>query len=99
MNPVVKKVVAALAIKEGIEAIQEWRRPAKPSIWSRLGKTAAIAGVAAGAYYAYRNGMLDGLVDQLKGKSRSDEYSYSPGHDVNVGATERIETPEGSPVT
>ena len=99
MNPLVKKVAAALAIKEGIEAFQEWRRPAKPSTWSRLGKTALVAGAAAGVYYAYRAGMLDGLVDQIKGKSRSDEYSYSPGRDVNVESTASFETPEGSPIT
>jgi hypothetical protein len=99
MNPTLKKLLAAVAVKEGIEKIQEWRKPQKPSIWSRLGKTAMVVGAGAGAYYAYKNGMFNGVIDQLKGKPRSDEYSYSPTHDVHVAGTESIETPAGSPTT
>ena len=99
MNPFLKKVLAALAIKEGIEKIQEWRQPAKPSLWGRLGRAALVTGAGAGAYYAYKNGMFDGIVEQLKGKARSDEYSYSASRDVNVGSTETFESPEGTPAT
>lgn len=99
MNPTVKKLLAAVAVKEGIEKIQEWRKPQKPSIWARLGKTAVIVGAGAGAYYAYKNGMFNGVIDQLKGKARSDEYSYSPSDEVNVAGSESFETPAGSPTT
>ena len=98
MSPFIKKAVAALAIKEGIEKVQEWRQPAKPSIWARLGKMALITGAGAGAYYAYKNGMLTGILDQIKGKSRTDEYSYSASRDVNLPSTGGFESPEGSPV-
>jgi hypothetical protein len=97
MNPTVKKLLAAVAVKEGIEKIQDWRKPQKPSIWARLGKTATIVGVGAGAYYAYKTGLLNGVIDQLKGKSRTDEYSYSPSSSVNVSPSESYETPAGSP--
>jgi hypothetical protein len=99
MNPTLKKLLAAVAVKEGIEKIQEWRKPQKPSIWARLGKTAVIVGAGAGAYYAYKNGMFNGVIDQLKGKAHSDEYSYSPSDEVNVAGSERLETPAGSPTT
>jgi hypothetical protein len=97
MNPTLKKLLAAVAVKEGIEKIQEWRKPQKPSLWARLGKTAVIVGAGAGAYYAYKNGFFNGVIDQLKGKARSDEYSYSAGHDVNVAGSESFETPAGPP--
>ena len=97
MNPTLKKLLAAVAVKEGIEKIQEWREPKKPSIWARLGKTAVIVGAGAGVYYAYRNGMFTGVIDQLRGKPQSDEYSYSPSRDVNVAGSESVETPAGSP--
>jgi hypothetical protein len=96
MNPTLKKLLAAVAVKEGIERFQEWREPQKPSGWARLGKTALIVGVGAGAYYAYKNGLFSGVIDQLKGKPRTDEYSYSAG-DVNVAGSESYETPAGSP--
>jgi hypothetical protein len=97
MNPTIKKLLAAVAVKEGIEKIQEIRNPRKPSIWARLGKTAAIVGVGAGAYYAYKSGLFNGVIDQLKGKPRTDEYSYSGAEDVSISSSERVQTPEGSP--
>ena len=97
MNPALKKILAAVAVKEGIEKVQEWRRPAKPSIWARAAKTALIVGAGAGVYYAYKSGVFDGIIDQAKGKPRSDEYSYSAPDDVNVSAAETQQTPEGSP--
>lgn len=99
MNPMLKKLLAAVAVKEGIERVQEWRKPQKPSIWARLGKTAVIVGGGAGAYYAYKNGLFKGVMDQLKGKPGSDEYSYSATRDVNISGSESLETPEGPPVT
>jgi hypothetical protein len=97
MNPTIKKHLAAVAGKEGIEKIQEWREPQKPSTWARLGKAVLIVGAGAGAYYAYKNGLFNGVIDQLRGKPQSDEYSYSPTSEVNVGGSESIETPAGAP--
>lgn len=69
MNPLVKKAVAALAIKEGIDRIQEARRPQKPSLLARLFKLSLIGGAAYGLFYAYKTGALQGLVDKAKGDS------------------------------
>lgn len=74
MNPTVKKLLAAVAIKEGIERFQELRNPKKPSLIARLGKLALIAGVGGGLYHAYKTGRIHALM----GKQRpSDDYSSS----------------------
>ena len=64
MKPIVKKAVAALAIKEGIERIAEARRPKKPSLAARLAKFGLLAGGAAGLFYAYRTGFFRSLTDR-----------------------------------
>jgi hypothetical protein len=97
MNPTLKKLIAAVAIKEGIERIQEMREPKKPSGWARFGKTLTIVGIGAGAYYAYKNGLFDGLIEQIKGKGGSDEFTYSPSRNVNVSPSDTYNSPEGTP--
>ncbi len=66
MNPLLKKALAALAIKEGIEKIQEMRQPKRRSIASRLGPIALIAGVGAGTYMLAKNGQLQPLLNKAK---------------------------------
>ncbi len=61
MKPIVKKALAAVAAKELYERIQESRRPQKPSAFARLAKFSLLAGLAAGAYYAYKAGLFGGL--------------------------------------
>lgn len=61
MKPILKKVLVAVAAKEIYERIQEAREPRRPSLPGRLFKLGLVAGLAAGAYYAYRNGLLGGL--------------------------------------
>ena len=76
MNPIVKKALAAVAIKEGIERIQEARRPKKPSFLARLLKLGIIGGAAYGLFYAYKGGHLQGLVSKARGSSY-DSYDGS----------------------
>jgi uncharacterized protein GlcG (DUF336 family) len=66
MNGVVKKVLAALAIKEGIQKIQEMRQP-KRSLISRLTKPAFFLALAGGAVYLQQTGQLAPLAQKAKG--------------------------------
>lgn len=77
MNPLVKKVVAAVAIKEAIEKVQEMRRP-KPSLWSRLSPLAFVAAIGGAIFYLNRTGKLGPVVDQVKGKAGSGGSSNTP---------------------
>ena len=77
MSPLVKKVITAIAIKEGVERVQEWRRPKKRSFAKRAGRVALVAGIGGGLYYLYSSGKLDGLIEQLRAKPGSDDYVYS----------------------
>ena len=55
MKPIVKKVAAALAIKEGIERVQEMRKPKKPSFFQRLLPFAIVAAIAGLGLFVYKN--------------------------------------------
>lgn len=70
MNPLLKKVVAAVAIKEGIEKVQEMRRP-KPSLWSRISPLALVAALGGALFYLNKSGKLGTLVGSAKGGSGS----------------------------
>ncbi|MDQ3953736.1 MAG: hypothetical protein M3279_12370 [Actinomycetota bacterium] len=78
MNPLVKKVVAAVAIKEAIEKVQEMRRP-KPSLWSRLAPLAFVAAIGGAIFYLNKSGKLGPVVDQVKGKAGSGGSSNGSG--------------------
>lgn len=89
MNPLLKKVLAALAIKEGFEKIQEMRQP-KPSLMSRIMRPVLMLGAGGGAYWLYKTGKLQPLVDQAKsmtgsGDSDATESFNMPG--TTNGAT------------
>lgn len=68
MNPIVKKVLAAVAVKEAIEKVQEMRRP-KPSLWSRISPLAFVAAIGGALFYLNKTGKLGPVVDQVKGKA------------------------------
>lgn len=55
MKPIVKKAVAAIAIKEGIEKLQEMRKPKKPSVLQRLTPFAIVAAIAGLGFFVYKN--------------------------------------------
>lgn len=66
MNPLLKKVLAALAIKEGFEKVQEMRNP-KPSMASRFGGVLKFGAIGGGLFYLYKSGRLAPVVDKAKG--------------------------------
>ena len=84
MNPLLKKALAALAIKEGIEKIQEMRRPKRRSIGSRLGPLALIAGVGAGTYVLAKNGKLQPLLDKAKSFAGGDKTAPRHAQDTST---------------
>ena len=88
MNPMLKKVIAALAIKEGIEKVQEMRNP-KPSLMSRLSRPLLMLTAGGGAYWLYKTGKLQPLVEQ--GKSMMGSGSSS-----DIGTTQTYSAPAGS---
>lgn len=68
MNPMLKKVLAAVAIKEGIEKVQEMRRP-KPSLMSRLSPFAIVAALGGALFYLNKSGKLAQLTGGAKDKA------------------------------
>ena len=70
MNPLLKKVLAAVAVKEAIEKVQEMRRP-KPSLWSRISPLAFVAAVGGALFYLNKTGKLGGVKDKAGGASAS----------------------------
>lgn len=78
MNPLLKKVVAAVAIKEGIEKIQEMRRP-KPSLWSRISPVALVAALGGALFYLNKSGKLAPILGGVKDKVGSGGSSGSNG--------------------
>jgi hypothetical protein len=93
MRPIVKKAVAAIAIKEGIERIAEARRPHKPSLAARLLKLTVIGGLLYGAFYAYKSGLLRSVMG-----SGGSKAPYE-GYDGSVTVQRPVESSEtGDPV-
>ena len=89
MSPMVKKALAAVALKQVYDRVQEAREPQKPSFLARLFKLTLIGGVLGGAAYAYKNGLLP------FGPKEEQGYSY----DSSVSVQRPIETPvNGEPV-
>lgn len=85
MNPMLKKVLAALAIKEGYEKIQEMRSP-KPSLWSRISRPLMMLGAGGGAYWLYKNGKLQPLVDKAKDMTGSGDSESTQSFTAPTGA-------------
>jgi hypothetical protein len=90
MNPLLKKLVAAVAIKEGIEKIQEMRRP-KPSLWSRIPPLAIVAALGGALFYLNKNGKLGPVVNQVKDKVGGGSNGGGSGswdsHGTSTGST------------
>ncbi len=86
MNPFLKKVIAAVAIKEGIEKVQEMRRP-KPSLWSRVSPIALVAALGGALFYLNKSGKLGSLVGGAKGDSGTSGSNGSGTWNGGSGAT------------
>lgn len=95
MSPLLKKALAAIALKEVYERVQEARQPPKPSFLARLFKLTLIGGILGGAVYAYRSGLLP----VGTGKGKHDSYD---SYDSSVTVSRPLETstnnePVGAP--
>ncbi|MBA2725639.1 MAG: hypothetical protein H0U53_06585 [Actinobacteria bacterium] len=66
MKPLLKKVIAAVAVKEGIEKIQEMRSP-KPTVRDRAGGPLKILTLGGGLFYLFKSGRLAPVIDRVKG--------------------------------
>jgi hypothetical protein len=96
MSGLVKKVLAALAVKEGIEKIQEMRRP-KRSFLSRMKRPVLLLGLAGGAVYLQQTGKLGPLLQQAKGLAGSPSSSIdNSAPTVSNGSTPMASTTAGS---
>jgi hypothetical protein len=65
VSPWIKRIVAALAIREGIERVQEMRQP-KRSFFQRMSRPLLFSALGGGVFYLYKNGKLEPMVDQAK---------------------------------
>ncbi|HEV2756414.1 MAG TPA: hypothetical protein VG318_11640 [Actinomycetota bacterium] len=97
MNPFLKKVLAAVAIKEGIEKVQEMRRP-KPSLWSRVSPIALVAALGGALFYLNKSGKLGSLVGGSKGDSGTSGSNGSGTWNGGAGATSTT-SPGSTPTT
>lgn len=59
MSPIVKKVLAAVAVKKVVEAVQERRKP-KRSVFSKASPLLVLGVAGGGLYYLYRHASLRG---------------------------------------
>ena len=77
MNPALKKVLAAVAVKKVVDRIQEARAPRRSFVRRHLGKLLFGAAGATGLYL-YKNGALDKLMGGGSTGYR-DSYPTGPG--------------------
>ena len=77
MNPALKKVLAAVAVKKVVDRVQEARAPKRSFLRRNLGKLLFGAAGATG-FYLYKNGSLDKLMGGGSTGYR-DSYPTGPG--------------------
>jgi hypothetical protein len=87
MNPTLKKVLAAVAVKQVVDRIQEARAPKQGFIRRNLGKL-ILGALVGGGLYAYKTGKVEQLIGG-KSTGYQDSYPTGPG-------TEPISQPQGS---
>ena len=100
MNPTLKKALTAVAAKQVLDKVNERRRPKKPSFVARFGKILLLGGGIAVAYYAYKSGRAEPLIDKIKGNSESGSPTASSngageGNDITFRSEDE---PTGAPV-
>lgn len=97
MSPLLKKVVAAVAVKEAVEKVQEMRRP-KPSLWSRMSPFALVAAAGGALFYLNKSGKLGPVVGQVKEKVGGSTSNGSTSWDGGSAGT-TAPTPTPAPTT
>jgi hypothetical protein len=91
MNPTLKKVMAAVAVKQVVDRIQEARAPRQGFIRRNLGKL-ILGALVGGGLYAYKTGKVEQLIGGGSPGYRGDSYPAGPG-------TEPISQPQSSGTT
>jgi hypothetical protein len=90
MNPTLKKILAAVAVKKVIDRVQEARTPRQGFIRRNFGKL-ILGTLVAGGLYAYKSGKIEQLIGGGSTGYR-DSYPTGPG-------TQPIPSPESSPAS
>ncbi len=90
MNPLVKRALAVVAVKQAYDKVQEMRRPKKPSLLSRISPVAMLGALGGALFYLGKSGRLRPVVDQVRGKAGRGETDWEPpepvGHPVGDAA-------------
>lgn len=83
----IKRIIAAIAIKEGIERIQEARRPQKRR-GRGLMRVLTLGAIGGGIAYLYKTGKLQPMLEQAKEMLGEEETAYGgdEGGDVDWSA-------------
>lgn len=87
MNPVIKKAVAGVAIKKGIEKVQDIRAPKRRSFFDRIRPILLVALGGGVLYYLAKSGKLQPIVERVSGGGDEDIYSTGARTEELVGAT------------
>ena len=88
-NKLVKRAVAALAVKELIERVQEARAPKKSFIRRNFGKL-ALLGLAGAGFYVFQQQRAGQI--SLPGASQS-TGGYNPTREPSIEPDERVDSP------
>lgn len=97
MSPMIKRVGAALAAKELYDRFQEKRRPRQSFARRNAGKLALLA-IGGGAFFLYKKGKLDLLLDQARAVTGRSQEAGSGVSDL-TGTPQtvlRVDEPEAA---
>jgi hypothetical protein len=73
VNPMLKRAIAAVAVKKAWDKYQEARHPRRPSPWARLAIPAVVLATGSAVVLLGKSGKLQPVIDQVRGKSSSTE--------------------------
>jgi hypothetical protein len=92
MSPLLKKVAGALAVKEVIDRVQEARRPKRSKLARAVPFSLPVA-LAAGVFYLYKSGRLDGVLGGSGSPTQYEPAAY-PAGPTTAGVEGTITLPE-----
>jgi hypothetical protein len=81
VNPLLKKIAGAWAVKEAVEYVQDRRQP-KRSVFSKLSSVLVLGAIGGAGYYLYKNGKLGPLVEKVDGLRSSSSNNTSSTTDA-----------------
>lgn len=92
MNPILKKLLLAVALKQGVDRLQEMRRPKKPALLARWRTPALVLVGGAGAVYLARSGRVNALLGRTPPQGAT---TYGPGDVADIAPEHRPESVGG----